>query len=201
MMNDVILVLILNKASKRLENFTCFLPSLSAVAQRTKSKKSALVVCSSQFAVTTLYVGVFTLVSYVDLFNWCEVAMHFSKADGAGPDSVRLKETDRESWLSIKTNLKEKVAIVKSNLWIFFSPIQPEVSIQKRKWKKRKTRPSIDQDSGYTTHRFIDHPPSPRPLSDSDCTTPQFFSVDESGLEATNAMLSTKPEGEHEVFF
>lgn len=67
--------------------------------------------------------------------------MHFSKADGAGPDSVRLKETDRESWLSIKTNLKEKVAIVKSNLWIFLVLFSQKSQSKNENGRKGKPGP------------------------------------------------------------
>ena len=53
-------------------------------------------------------------------------------------------------------------------------------------------------DSGCTSKGFIAHSPSPRPLSDSECTTPQFCSVDENTREATNDTLLS-PTEEHEV--
>lgn len=53
-------------------------------------------------------------------------------------------------------------------------------------------------DSGCTSKGVIAHSPSPRPLSDSECTTPQFCSVDENTREATNDTLLS-PTEEHEV--
>ena len=83
----------------------------------------------------------------------------------------------------------------------FFSPIQSEVTLRKRNSKqKSKRRASTEMDSGYTTQRFMERLPSPRPLSDSECTSLQFFSVDESGLEATTGVpISSKSEGEKQV--
>ena len=66
------------------------------------------------------------------------------------------------------------------------------------KHKKSKLKRSVDMDSGCTSKGFIAHSPSPRPLSDSECTTPQSCSVDENTREATNDTLLS-PTEEHEV--
>ncbi|XP_073236270.1 sterol regulatory element-binding protein cleavage-activating protein-like isoform X4 [Porites lutea] len=66
------------------------------------------------------------------------------------------------------------------------------------KHKKSKLKRSVDMDSGCTSKGVIAHSPSPRPLSDSECTTPQFCSVDENTREATNDTLLS-PTEEHEV--